>query len=321
MTEKTAPSALVRAGKLSFQLLLTGLLTWFILRAVSFNLDELGAYDLSSLDIRWGLLALSSLILLLAYLYSASLWGLMVREISGYEVGFMPALRVFFTANLGRYLPGKLWQIAGLAYLARGEGVPAASATGAAVLGQAFSLAGATLVGAGVLLKSGRGPDLGGGWTAALVITLLVVVTFPSILKALLALWFRMARQKVPGGFRPDPAFGVRWMGLYGLGWILQGLAFWVLVRSLSADLALLEGLPAFPAAYVAGYLALFAPAGVGIRESLLVVFLGPELGRPEAAVVALIARLWTTVIEMVPALVLAGGYLKGREEGGEESV
>jgi hypothetical protein len=313
-------SGLIRAGKLLLQLLLTGVVTWFILEAVGFSLEELRAFELSDLTINWGLLALSSLVLLLAYLFSAGLWGLMVREIGGYEVGFVPSLRVFFTANLGRYLPGKLWQIAGLAYLAKGEGVPAPTATAAAILGQAFSLAGATLVGAAVLLGSGRGPSFGGGWTAAVLLVLLLGATFPGILKALLPLWFRLARQEVPGGFRPEPAFGVRWMGLYAIGWAVQGLAFWILVRSLGFDLTLLEGVPAYPAAYVAGYVVLFAPAGAGIREGMLVVFLGPILGTG-AAVVAILARLWTTVVELLPALVLAGGYLRSSKKGGQEGV
>ena len=87
-------------------------------------------------------------------------------------------------------------------------------------------------------------------------------------------------------------------------------MAFWILVRSLGFQLTLMEGVPAFPAAYVAGYVALFAPAGVGIRESMLVAFLGPVLGAG-AAVVALAARLWVTIVELLPALSLAGGYLR----------
>jgi len=316
----TSSSGLIRAGKLLLQLLLTGVVTWFILEAVGFSLEELRAFELSNLTINWGLLALSSLVLLLAYLYSAGLWGLMVREIGGYEVGFVPSLRVFFTANLGRYLPGKLWQIAGLVYLAKGEGVPAPTATGAAILGQAFSLAGATLLGAAVLLGGGRGPSLWGGWAAAVLLVPLLSATFPGILKALLPLWFRLAKQEVPGGFRPDPAFGVRWLGLYAIGWVVQGLAFWILVRGLGFDLTLLEGVPAYPAAYVAGYVALFAPAGAGVREGVLVAFLGPILGAG-AAVVALLARLWTTVVELLPALALAGGYLRSSKKGEREGV
>jgi uncharacterized membrane protein YbhN (UPF0104 family) len=108
-------------------------------------------------------------------------------------------------------------------------------------------------------------------------------------------------------------------MGLYAIVWALQGLAFWVLTWGMGYRLTLVEGVPAYGAAYVAGYIALFAPAGIGVRESLLVVFLGPILGAG-AAVVAVTARLWTTLVELIPAIVFATGYLgrsrKEKEEG-----
>ena len=311
------PSRALRGLKLTLQLLATAVVTWFILKAVGVNLEEFRALDLSQWNVHWGLLAVSSMVLLAGYLYSAALWGIMVKEMGGPEVGLVTSLRVFFTANLGRYLPGKVWQLAGMAYLAQREGVRPATATGAALLGQAFSLAGATLVGLGVLLGSGWGPRLGGGWTMAILLVLLLAFTFPAVLRRLLGLWFRLARSDVPGGFRPDDAFGIRWMGLYALGWILQGGAFLVLVWSMGLELGILHGIPAYPAAYVLGYVAIFAPAGLGVREATLVVFLQPFLGTGAAAV-AVVARLWTTALELLPALTLAGGYLRtpSEEEG-----
>jgi hypothetical protein len=311
---------LPRSLKLLGQLALTALLTWFILRAVGFNLRELRAFDLSDLEPGWGFLTLSVLVLLASYLYAASLWGLMVREIGIRGVGLLSALKVFFTANLGRYLPGKLWQIAGLAFLARGEGVSPGTATGAAILGQGFALAGATLLGAGVLLEGGAGGGLWGGWGAPILLVVLLAATSPVLLKRLLPLWFRLARQGEPGGFRPDSAFGVRWMGLYALSWLGQGVAFFLLARGLGFEITLLEGVPSYAAAYVVGYLALFAPAGVGVREGMIVALLGPSLGAG-AAVLALAARLWATIVEVVPAMAFGSKYLRSGEKGGSEVV
>ena len=62
---------------------------------------------------------------------------------------------------------------------------------------------------------------------------------------------------------------------------------------------------PAFAAAYVLGYLALFAPAGAGIREGFLVVLLQPVMVQEVGVVFAVIARLWTTTFELIPALIL----------------
>jgi glycosyltransferase 2 family protein len=311
-------SPLARAGKIALQLLLTGVVTWFILRAVGFDLQGFRALDPSLWTVRWGPVALSGLLLLGAYAYSAALWGVMVREMGGYEVGLLASLRVFFTANLARYVPGKLWQIAGLAYLARREGVPPGTATGAAVLGQAFALGGATLIGAGVLAKSNLGVWLGGGWAAAVLLILLVAATFPAVFRSAVRVWFRLARAEVPGGFRPDQVFGVRWLLLHALAWVFQGLAFWVLARGLGMDPGMFGAVAAYAGGYALGYVAVFAPAGIGVREGFLIAFLGPILGGPAAAALAVAARLWSTAMELLLALVLAGGYLRtsGKGEG-----
>lgn len=63
---------------------------------------------------------------------------------------------------------------------------------------------------------------------------------------------------------------------------------------------------PAFAAAYVVGYLAVFAPAGAGIREGFLVLLLQPSMSAEAALVVALAARVWTTTVELVPAAFFA---------------
>ena len=142
-----------------------------------------------------------------------------------------------------------------------------------------------------------------------------------AVLRRFLRFWFRIARTEVPEGVRPGATFGIRWMGLYALGWVLQGLAFWILVRSLGLDLTAMAGLPAYPAAYVLGYVAIFAPAGIGVREGVLTGCLQPALGINAALAVALVARLWTTALELLLALSLAGGYARSSGKGKGEGV
>ena len=296
---------------LTVRLLLTLVVTWFIIRALGVNLQELKRLEWNELEPGWGLLALSAGILLLGYLYSAGLWGLMVREMGGPRIPLLPAQRIFFTANLGRYIPGKLWQIAGLALLARREGVPAATATGAAVLGQLFSLGGATLVGLGVLLDWEGLGGLEGEWVAAGLLGLLFLATFPRILRPALLALLRKAGAGDPDHGWPSSAFGVRWLSLYAVSWAIQGGAFMVFLTSFGVKIGFVQGLAVFPTAYLLGYIAFFAPAGLGVREGSLIFFLTPLAG-PMATVLAVLARLWTTVVELVPALLLAGGFMRG---------
>jgi len=315
-----APTSGRRFLGLILRLLLTIGVTWFIVRALGVNLRELRALEWSELELRWGLLLLSAAVLLAGYLYSAGLWGFMVREMGGPRIPVLAALRIFFTANLGRYVPGKLWQIAGLAYLARREGVPAGTAAGAALLGQIFSLGGATLVGLGLLLEWEGGRMWPGDWIAGAALALMILVTFPRILRPLLRTLLRKVKASSPGPLWPDPAFGVRWLALYAISWVVQGAAFGVLLASFGIEMGWIQGVAVFPAAYLLGYIAFFAPAGLGVREGSLIFFLTPAAG-PLATVLAVFARLWTTMVELVPALLLAGGYMTdplGHDETGE---
>jgi len=254
-------------------------------------------------------LALASCaLLLLAYFWSASLWGRIVVDLGGPTLATFEAIRLFMVANLGRYLPGKVWQIAGLAVLARRRGVPAATATGAAVLGQGMALAAAALVGMGSLLS---GPTELRRWGVPVGATLaaaVVVGLIPPVFRRLARLWFRLARQEPPPGL--GALHAVRWLALFVGNWVLYAFSFWVLAASFGHASNLVPVASAFAAAYVLGYVMLFAPAGVGVREGALIALLTPYMGAAAAGVLAVVARIWTTAVELVPAGVFWARHL-----------
>jgi hypothetical protein len=102
------------------------------------------------------------------------------------------------------------------------------------------------------------------------------------------------------------------------VNWGIYATAFWLFYLSFGEWRTFFQVGPAFAAAYVAGYIAVFAPAGAGIREGVLVVLLQPIMAREAAVVLAVIARLWTTAIELIPAALLALGRRRpgATEEG-----
>jgi uncharacterized membrane protein YbhN (UPF0104 family) len=100
------------------------------------------------------------------------------------------------------------------------------------------------------------------------------------------------------------------------MNWGLYATAFWLLYMGLVGFQPFLYVAPAFAAAYVGGYIVLFAPAGLGVREVLLGAFLAPVLAAEPALALAVVARLWTTVVEVLPAAVMAPGVLRRRERG-----
>ena len=246
------------------------------------------------------LLLVSCVLLFGGYVLSAAMWGRIVADLGGPRIPTPRAVRIFMIANLGRYVPGKVWQIAGLAVLARREGVSGGAATAAAVAGQGVAIVAASAVGVGALLV---GPDAFRAWSLPVAVALVAGVgvgLLPPVFRWVTGAWFRVAREVRPDALTSRRATG--WLVLYTLNWILYAVAFWVLVLSLDLDAALVPVASSFAAAYVMGYVMIFAPAGVGVREGVLVALLTPHLGAGPSGAVAIVARLWTTVVEVGPA-------------------
>jgi len=58
-----------------------------------------------------------------------------------------------------------------------------------------------------------------------------------------------------------------------------------------------------FILAYQLGYLAFFAPGGIGVRELVITVILTPYLGSITAGI-AVAARIWNMVVEIIAATI-----------------
>jgi len=85
------------------------------------------------------------------------------------------------------------------------------------------------------------------------------------------------------------------------LTYVLFGVGYWLMARSLGAEAAPAD-LPLFICAVtvvlIGGFLAFFAPAGLGVQEGLLLLVLGPMIGAGPAAIIAVLMRLLQTVTE-----------------------
>lgn len=304
----------VRAG----QLVLTVAVTWFIVDRVGLSLDALREVEAEAWLPSPVPLAAATLLLLLAYFVSGAIWGVMVRDLGGPTLPFGDSVRMFMIANLGRYLPGKLWQLAGLATLAKGRGVPAATATAAAVLGHGLALVAASAIGMGAFLSGPEAYRVWGTIGAIGIGALVVLLSVPPVFRRIADLWFRVSRRKAGSDLRS--LHGLRWLGLYVANWMMYALAFWGLSVSLGLEGGLIPVASAFAAAYVLGYLMLFAPAGLGPREGFLILFLTPHIGAVSSGLIAVVARLWMTVVELVPAGLFWTRYVARGGDAGADS-
>jgi len=91
--------------------------------------------------------------------------------------------------------------------------------------------------------------------------------------------------------------------------WVLYGLQIWLLAARLGAPpgRTALLAVGGYAFAWSVGFLIVFAPAGAGVRDVLLVALLGPVLGVGSATAVALVSRVLTTVGDLLAAALAAG--------------
>ncbi|MGH2394425.1 MAG: hypothetical protein ACRDGH_13230, partial [Candidatus Limnocylindria bacterium] len=97
----------------------------------------------------------------------------------------------------------------------------------------------------------------------------------------------------------------------YLAAWVVFGLGFALFVRAVadpaSGSIPSLMGICA--AGYLAGWVAVFVPGGLGVREGVYALLLAEVLPGPVAAAVAILSRLWLTGIELLVAMLLAIRY------------
>lgn len=271
---------------------------WFAARALVRNWDEFRSQPLT-LTPRPLLLLASALLVWTMYALLIWAWRAMLAG-WGQRLDVWTASRIWTVSGLGKYVPGKVWAIAGMALMAQEAGVAPWAATASAVVLQALAIGtGAAIVG----LTGAVGLEaLHPGARAAL--SLLVVasavgvglVLWPPAVRRLL----RLARVPAEAATPPSSRAVLGGIVANAIAWAGYGAALWLLARGLLPDvrLDLATAIAAFTASYLAGFLALLAPGGLGVREGLFILMLQQPIGIGPATVLAVASRLLLTLTE-----------------------
>lgn len=249
---------------------------------------------------------------LAAFLSFALSWRGIISSF-GYPVNIPASFKIMYLSNLGRYIPGKVWQVFGILYLTRKQGIPPEPAGTSFVIFQFFTIPASLLLfvfasqyDSRILIDQVKlmGPYSAIVLTVVMLAVCVAIVFWPSpFLKVINYALKKVSRP--PLEFRLDKKVALVVFVGYFFSWVLYGAAFWLFLRAVTPELTLgvAAAMGIFAFAYQVGYLVLFAPGGFGPREMVMGALLTPFLG-PVAAAVAVLARLWSIVIEAIAALI-----------------
>lgn len=205
-------------------------------------------------------------------------------------------VRIYFVAQLGKYIPGSVWALVAQMELAREHKVPRERGGAAALLAMATTIASGCAVAAATLPLTSPEATRRYWWLLVLA-PVFVALLHPRVVTALLGLALRLLRRPplTRGADLGTMALAVAWTVL---GWLLFGVHAWLLVRAAGGSgFFLTTG--AYALSFTAGFLVVLAPGGVGVREAALTVSLAPVLPAGAPLVVALISRVVLTVADL----------------------
>lgn len=276
---------------------------WFLGRSFVKGVEQAGGLsNLLVFDVP--LFAVSSVLITVHLALAGLTWDLVTRT-AGAFLGFSKAFAIHFLSQVGKYVPGKVWAAMGKYSLSRNAGLSPVQVGQGLILETVFIVLGClmTLIPLMpvVAVKMGTGATFGTIAAAGLFMLLLASV-HPFFFGKLALLAAKIMKTEVPlrkCSFREMLRLLPVYLGLF----LFLGAAFWTLCLSFGLHMPFFPGVFIYPAAMGIGYLAVFAPGGLGARELTTVwlirlVVPNCEPGLPE--MLSLVARLWITLGEVV---------------------
>jgi hypothetical protein len=243
-------------------------------------------------------------------------WQKVVR-LTGRRLSIWKCYAIHFLAQIGKYIPGKVWAAIGKYALSCDSGLTRTQTGHALALETVFIVFGSLLTAMPLVPGAARAAGMNGSgavWLAVGAGILVLAALHPSVLALMVRVLSRLTRRNID---THRPTFGqtLRTVPVYGLVFATLGTGFWLLTLSLGMDIPVIPGIFLYPTALGIGYLVLLAPGGLGIRELVLVWLIrmaAPDSEPGAAEFAAMAGRLWITVGEALAFLLSLPLYGSG---------
>jgi uncharacterized membrane protein YbhN (UPF0104 family) len=240
---------------------------------------------------RWGWLLAALGLAVVGVASMGLVWRRVIAALGG-QAGMGQVFVWYQLGNLGKYLPGGLWPLVGRSELAVRGGLPRAIAYNSVALSMAATyLCGAIVCALLLPFALATRVDLGTQIWAFALIPAGLALLHPAVLGRV----FRFSESFLG---KDTPIVVPRWSTSvslvlrHGPPWLAMGVATWFVALTFAPDAPLTVITFAGILSWVAGFLVLFVPGGIGIREAVFTAIASVALAPHVAATVAVVSRL-----------------------------
>jgi hypothetical protein len=263
-----------------------------------------------TVHVPWLIASMALILLTFGVLIGA--WLYLLTALSGRRIPYVAAARIWFISNLAAYIPaGPGWQVFQMGVMSEEQGIGAIPAATAAMINAIINVstgAAVALIAGATMLLAVVSVQL---WEVWLVLALIAagLLSLPALLPVVLRVVHDRLKRPI-ADVRLPARVVLGAVLLNGLAWILYGFA----LQALSNGIGFGSGkvwlyVAAFAAAYVAGYIVLIVPGGLGVREAALKQLMVPAglATGPQAAILVVAFRLLLLIVQVLPALLFLG--------------
>jgi len=255
------------------------------------------------------ILILAALCSFAGYVARGSVWALVSYEITGIRMHVLEAFRISSISWLGRYIPGKIWSLVGKAYMSAPSRKELPQYAAAVALDTLWlQVTAVALVLCVASFSPAARPHL--GQYQNLCLTMLFALLFLCDPHVLAYSFNTVAR--ILG--RPSLPRRPRYLSLLALLLVdAFAIVCWASAFTVLASGILPVTIPDFPfclavfaIAWVAGFAVLFAPGGIGVRDSILAIGMTQLYPDATSQIIAIViaTRLMSMLTELVCFLI-----------------
>ncbi len=293
------------------KILLFSAVIWFVISNISGNIDKLKDTDFSSYDPVYMFMAV--LTVFISLIYPVFVWKFLIGSLGG-KINTLPALKIWFVSNLGRYIPGKVLQLAGLVYFSAAEGVSKNKAVQSVLYSQIASNGLGLLMGLSLLFIKSSGGRFPNTYHITIILTAVFffVLWFPSFfLRSSNYFLSKFNREKIDNSLSKRNY--ILFILFQTVNWVLMSFTFIILVNSYTS-LSIIrnpEVLFILPISWTLGLIAFFAPGGIGVREGAMSFWLSGFIPLEYALVLPWIHRIIISFAEIILTTIFYLTYQK----------
>lgn len=244
-------------------------------------------------------LCISFLALIFHFISYSKSWQEIMRALER-PIRFSQSSWIISTTQIAKYLPGRIWYMVGRVYVGQKERMSGKSLAVSMVLETCLLLISSSIIFLISTLIIGN-YSLTNLLICIVALVAAVVILNPRILSWVTNLFLRIFK-------KPEVKITISYLQMLKLSvyffilWIFQIIGFYFLINAIyPVVLSKIFNLAAaYTLSWITGFLVIFTPGGLGVREGMMALLLSPIVPTPLAIAISFVARVWIIVFEIV---------------------